>query len=55
METEKIAGLIAAGRHMHMHVCGLLPRAGSEWKANKVGGLITAGRLMNMHVCGIVS
>ena len=36
-----------------MHMCGVWPRAGSEWRAKKVGRLIAAWRPMPMLVCGI--
>ena len=41
---ERMGGLIAAGRSMNMHVCGILPTAGKKWAAKRIGGLIAAGR-----------
>ena len=65
-QRKKIGGLIAAWRPMPMHMCGIWPRAGSEWTAKKnrrancsvardafahVRNTVAAWQPMPMHMC----
>ena len=44
-ESEKVSGLIATGRPMNTHVCGILLFGCEQIKSEKIEGHLAAGSL----------